>query len=155
MALDLSTVVPIYQENIDALINQLGKNVTLYFKTTISNVSEEFDDSIREESLRKPGYKTTSEDPAPTETQNTLTIKALIQYNPNNYERFGIRVNQPSSIIRLKTFLTDIPSILRAEYVVPNVDSKDIIFGKYRLIGDPIPVGLQADRYAVSFWERV
>ena len=35
------------------------------------------------------------------------------------------------------------------------VSKKEIIYTKYRLSREPIPVGLKENRYAISFWERV
>ena len=147
MPLDLTHLVPIYQNHIDNLIDQLGKEVTLYFADTVQNVNEKFDDPVRDQSTRMPHYKTTSSDPAPTVTHNTRTIKALVRVSPTDYESFGIKIRQPAEIMRLKTFLRDVPDLKRCEYVVYD--------GKYRLVREPTPVGLKEDRYAVSFWERV
>jgi hypothetical protein len=150
-----SDLVKVYQTEIDSLIENLGKNITLYFKPTVTNVQDEFDDPLRENELRKPSYKGTPEVPAPDETQNTKIIKALIKYDPKDFEHFGLRVDHPSAVIRLKSFLTDVPDLLRCQYIKPNVNSQDIIFGNYKIIRAPIPVGLQKDRYSISYWERI
>lgn len=154
MALDLSQVVPIYQSRIDDIINQLGKNVTLYFKSTVTNVATAFDDPVRGD-IMKPAFKTTVAAPAPTITYNTRVLKALVKWNPKDFEMYGLTIKNAAGIIRIKTFLTDVPDILRCDYMVPNSDVRGIIDTKFKLIREPIPVGLQTDRYAVSYWERV
>jgi hypothetical protein len=155
MAIDLTNLVRIYQENIDALLESMGKPVILYFEETITNIKPEFNDSVRDEDLRKPSYKTDIPNSTPSVVQNTKTIKALIQYNPRDFESFGIQVNQPDSVIRLKTFLTDVPDLKRCDHIVPNADSVNIVEAKYRLLREAIPRGLQEDRYAITYWHRV
>lgn len=140
-------LVTIYQQEIDSLINVMGKEVVLHFAERIENVNDEFDDPVRTESTRMPSYKGTTENPAPTVTHTTRSIKALVRVSPSDYETFGIKVKQPQEIMRLKTFLTDVPDLKRCSYVVYD--------GKYRMLREPTPVGLKEDRYAISFWERV
>lgn len=156
MALDLSSLVPIYQENIDALINQLGKPVTLYFEKAITNVTDDFRDPVRDDSIRLPDFKATTENPKPTVSVKTRTIKALVQIAPREFYTGGIsRAQQPGSIIRIKTFLTDVPDLKRCDYIVPMSDDTAFYDGRYRMIREPIPIGLQVNRYAVSFWEKL
>lgn len=157
MPLDPSTfsdLVLIYQQEIDSLIDNLGKDITLYFPSTITNVTSEFQDIVRPGEIIKPKYKAGTENNKPIITENVRTIKALIKYNPKNYSDFDIRLNESRNVIRLKTYLSDVPDILRCEYMMPNVDSKHILYTKYTLMKEPVPVGLQKDRYAISWWER-
>lgn len=144
-------LITTYQLYLDELINTLGKNILLYYPPTITVNDESFADTVREGQLRKPDYK--SED-APTKVENTEIIKALIEYQPKNFISFGT-TKDSANVLMLKCFLTDAPKLLRAEYIVPSYDSKDILYTKYRLIREPIPRGLQIDRYCVTYWERM
>lgn len=143
-------VIQIYQAEIDSLIDTLGKTVTLYFPSTIVSNDSPQDDAISG-GVKKPAYKTTNPQVI---TPNTLQIRALIKYNPADFQHFGIKIDKPVGLLRLKTYLTDVPNLVKAEYVVPNDLSRGIIDTKYKLIREPIPQGLGRDRYAISFWER-
>jgi hypothetical protein len=154
MALDLTNIIKIYQDNIDDLIKQLGKPVVLHFYETITNVNDEFNDPVRPGDIRKPDYTQTQESTAPNVSENTKTIKALIQYKPKEFDKQAIDlgINDPRGTIRLKTLLTDVPDLVRCQFIVPNADSQNILKSEYKLVGQPIPVGLAKDRYAVSYW---
>lgn len=155
MGLDLTEVVPIYQENIDALINQLGKDVVLHFKTEVSNVTSDFNDFVRDGSLRLPDFKKTQDNPAPVKTETTKTIKALLQIAPGGFANYNIRVEDAVLVMRLKTFLTDVPDLKRCSYIVAPTDAVSIVHTKFRLIREPVATGLKVDRYAISFWEAI
>jgi len=146
-------LVDIYQGEIDSLIDNMGKPVVLYFKSTVTNVSQSVDDYVLEDEIRKPSFKLPSVD-QPIETENTVTITALIKHNPADFQRYGLQIDDPQGIVRLKTYLTDVPNILKCEYAIVNADSRAIVENRYRLIRQPIPVGLKEDRYAISFWQR-
>ncbi len=149
-----AAVVEIYQTEIDSLIENMGKNVIVHMPVYVSNVSDEFYDPVTGD-IKMPDYKTESTDLSPSSSGVTVQIKALLKYNPREFETFGIKVNEPRGILRLKTYLTDVPNLQRCEFVVPNQNSQDVINSKYRLVRHPVPVGLQQDRYAITYWERI
>ncbi len=148
-------LVHIYQGEIDSLIENMGKDVEIHFKSTQVSVPQEFFDPIRGEGTRMPDYKNTGSIAAPVETENTRTIKALIKHAPSDYEDFGIKVDNPKGIVRLKTYLTDVPDLVRCDFIIPNISSKEIIGAKYRIIRAAVPVGLKYDRYSITFWEMI
>ncbi|TXT66134.1 MAG: hypothetical protein BAJALOKI3v1_50134 [Promethearchaeota archaeon] len=143
-----------YYDKISELINNLGKPVTLYFKSTITNVNSEFNDPIHDRSLRKPSYKSTSTNNSPTEVENTSSITALIQYNPSDFQDFGINVNKNRGVVRLKSFLETLDDIKRCDYMIPNSDLSGV-YSKYRLIREPQPQGLGESKFIISYWERI
>ncbi len=151
MAFDLTNLIPIYVDNISNLIRQMGKTVTIYYKQTISSIDDTVFDKIHDDFEKKPSYKTNNGENV---TNNIETILALIKYAPKDYINFNINVSQPDSIIRLKTFIEDVPKLQRAEFIIPS-DTQDIIYTKYRLLREVVPVGLKENRFAVSFWGRI
>lgn len=153
MSLNLRQIVPIYRQVMDEFINDLGKNIKIIFESTITSVDNSFNDPVRPESLLKPDFKTSNSIPSPTKVENSETIKALIQYNPKDFQNFGIKINAEATIIRLKTFMSDIPSLIRCKYIIPNFDSESLFGGKFRLIRAAIPRGIYEDRYAYTYWE--
>ncbi len=184
MSLDLTDLVPIYQEAIDDIINSMGKNVMLIYPSQL-NISSNIYDNVNEDS-KLPEFKfgltvetsvigldgltleqlssltleeltvleLDSVEGSPSIEYETEVIKALIKYSPSDFVTFGTKAQLPDGVVRLKTFLSDVPKLKRCEYIMPNYDSRDIIYTRYRMIREPIPVGLQKDRYAISYWER-
>lgn len=148
-------IVKIYQTEIDSLIENMGKEVTLHFKDTVANVNNEFYDPIHGRDIKMPAYKGTGANPEPTITEHTKTIKALIRIDPSDFRLFaGMSVQEPNALIRLKTYLTDIPDLKRCEFIVPFVPDIGIIDTKYHLLREPIPAGLKENRYALTYWGR-
>ena len=155
MILDLSKVVPIFQSAIDAVLAQMGKPCLVVFEDTISNTTANFEDTVNQNELKKPNFKADSISDQPVITKNSIIITALTNHSPKEFKTFNINVREGADILRLKTLLTDAPSLIRAKYVIPNYDSLATIGYKYRLVRNPVPRGLQVDRYAVSYWERI
>jgi len=157
-------LISIYQSRIDALINQLGKNVYLEFDPIREPCRNCEYDTIRKRSTGI--YK--SGGPRPfargrkcpfckgrgfEETLVNKCIKCLIKWNPRDAENFGISITQRKGIVRLKTYLTEADDLARAKTVIVNHDIVAQMKLKVRLIQGPIPVGLREDRYCISFWE--
>lgn len=165
MSLDLTGVVPIYQDNIDSLIDQLGKNVILTLgKITTDCPNCEYD-SIRKRSSGR--YQ--SGGPIPfsdgtvcpycegrgkIETENTATIKALVKWNPRDFNRMELNINEADVICRLKTYLSDVPNLKRASSIIVDSDARRLSEHRMYLLREPTPVGLQSSRYAVSYWRQ-
>ena len=158
------TLITVYQNNIDALINQLGKNVYLEFDPILSPCPNCTFDTIRKRStgIYIPGG------PRPftrgrrcpyckgkglLETVVNKCIKCLIKWNPEDAKNFGISISQKKGVVRLKTFLTEADDLIRARLIIVNRDIVSQMKFKVKLIQGPIPVGLREDRYCISFWE--
>ncbi len=158
------SLITIYQSRIDALINQLGKNVQLEFTPIRVPCPNCEYDTVRKRStgIYRPGG------PRPfargrkcpwckgrgfEETTPTKCIKCLIKWNPKDVENFGISIVGKKGIVRFKTFLTEADDLIRAKTAVTNRDIEDQLKLRVILIKGPIPVGLRERRYCISFWE--
>lgn len=157
-------LIQVYQDNIDALINQLGKDVYLNFDPTrIDCPNCEFD-PIRNRSSGRPKKG----GPRPfvrgrqcpyckgrgfIEEENQKCIKCLIKWNPKDLQDYGISLRDEVDVVRFKTFLTSYDDFVRAKTAFSNVAQSDSFRIKVRKIKGPVPVGLREDRYCVSFWE--
>lgn len=150
---DLSGIPKIYREQIDNVLNTLGKNVKIVYQPTVTSVNTSFNDPIRNRDTRKPSYKTTNSAPAPAVTENSDTIKALINWNPKDFEDYGISVEAGDTIVRLKTYITDLHKLNRADYIIPNVDVEPAHQQKFTMIRQPTPRGLGLDRYVYTYWK--
>ncbi len=161
-----SELIGIYQSRIDALINQLGKNVLLEFDPIKEPCSNCIFDIVGNRSIGI--YKIGG--PIPfirgnkcpyckgigfLEQKVAQCIKCLIKWNPREIKNYGISVSKYNNVVRLKAFLTDLDSLLRAKTAIIDYDIQNIFKQRVKLIKGPIPVGLREDRYCVSFWELI
>lgn len=157
-------LIAIYQSRIDALINQLGKNVHLEFDPIRTPCPNCTFDTVRKRStgIYIPGgprpFKRGRKCPyckgrGLLETPVTKCIKCLLKWNPSDAENFGISVSDKKGVVRLKTFLTEADDLIRAKTVIANKDISAQMILRAKLIMGPIPVGLREDRYCISFWE--
>jgi len=159
-------LIQIYQSRIDALINQLGKNVYLIFDPIIEPCTNCTFDVVgnRSTGIYKIGGPVSfsrgqkcpyCKSVGFLERENAKCIKALIKWAPVEMKNFGISVQKTEGVVRLKTFLTDVPDLVRCKYAIVNHDIEEILKLRVRLIQGPIPVGLREDRYSISFWETL
>jgi hypothetical protein len=159
-------LIGIYQARIDALINQLGKNVLLEYDPIVTPCPNCYFDA---ESKRSTGvYKPTGPTPFPrgqkcphckgagtVEERVTKCIKCLLKWNPSDYASYGVSVVDPKGIVRTKGYLTDSAAISRASSAIVNYDIHATMRLRVRRIRGPVPVGLRQDRYCITFWELI
>ena len=157
-------LIAIYQSRIDALINQLGKNVRLIFDPVLTPCPNCLYDVLRK---RSNGiYRTGGPRPFKrgrkcpyckgrglNETSVEKCIKCLLKWNPKDAENYGISIGQKKGIVRMKTFLTSADDMMQAKTAIANYDINAQMKLNVKLIRGPIPVGLREDRYCISFWE--
>ena len=160
------SLIRIYQSRIDALINQLGKNVYLEFDPIRQPCPNCTHDTIRKRStgIYKVGgpIPFTRGRKCPyckgrgfTETSVNKCIKCLIKWNPEDANNYGLAVERRKGVVRLKTYLTEADDLARAKIVIVNHDIVGQMKLRVKLIQGPIPVGLREDRYCISFWELI
>lgn len=159
-------LIRIYQSRIDALINQLGKNIYLEFDPIRGPCPNCTYDTMRKRSTGI--YRIGGPRPFARgrqcpyckgrgliETAVNKCIKCLIKWSPEDAKNFGISIAQRKGIVRLKTYLTEMDDLRRARTIIVNHDIVDQMKLTMRLIRGPAPVGLRDDRYCISFWELV
>lgn len=148
----MANLIPAYADGMDALIQVYGRSITLHFKPTIINITSDLSDPVRLDSERKPSYKTPN---PPIVVPSTRNLSVLIKHGPKDYQNFGIRVDNPKNLIRIKSFLVDSADLQRCEYITIDNDSNGVLNGKYKALRLPTPFGLGVSRYALSYWDRV
>ncbi|UCG02426.1 MAG: hypothetical protein JSW11_00240 [Candidatus Heimdallarchaeota archaeon] len=161
-----NNLINIYQSRIDAVINQLGKNVLLEFDPIRGECLNCEYDTLRRRStgIYKIGGPISFKRGRPCpyckgkgliETTVTKCIKCLIRWNPEDMGNYGISVLQRKGIVRFKTFLSSIPDLIKTRTAISNYDIMNRTILRVKLISGPIPVGLREDRYCISFWEMI
>lgn len=157
-------LISIYQDRIDAMINQIGKNVILEFDPVQVVCPNCHFDPQRNRSSGRPK----SGGPRPfkrgrqcpyckgrgfVETPQEKCIKALVRWNPQDLATYRISIRGRKSIVRLKTLLTDAVDLERANTLRVDPDQSSMVVFRVKKIKGPVLRGLRDDRYAVSFWE--
>jgi hypothetical protein len=123
MPINYDKLKNIYQTKFDELLNQLGKNCKFVFQQTISNVENDFADLSRPRGIRRPNHQTNDiTQNSPTKVENSEIIKCLVEWDPKQNTDLNIRVEEPMSIIKLKTSIIHSDDILRCQYMIPNID---------------------------------
>lgn len=159
-------LIKIYQDRIDSLINQLGKNVLFIFDPIIEPCTNCVFDTEKNRStgvykIGGPipftrGYKCPyCKGQGFLERAVEKCVKCLIKWNPKEFKNYGISVQKNHAVVRLKGFLTDAPYMVKAKAAIVDHDIKKSFKLIVRLIQGPIPVGLREDRYCVSYWELI
>jgi len=159
-------LITIYQERIDSLINQLGKNVLFIFDPIIEPCTNCVFDigENRSTGIYKIGgpIPFTRGQKCPyckgqgfLERAVEKCVKCLIKWNPKEFKNYGISVQKNHAVVRLKGFLTDAPHMVKAKTAIVDHDIERAFKLIVRLIQGPIPVGLREDRYCVSYWELI
>ncbi|UCG02427.1 MAG: hypothetical protein JSW11_00245 [Candidatus Heimdallarchaeota archaeon] len=159
-------IVDVYQDCLDSLINQLGKNVILNFMPQKIECPNCEYDTLRRRSTGV--YKTGGPRPFLFKTkcpychgvgflemEINKCIKCLIKWNPSSLVNWGISVEDHESVVRLKTYLDHLEDLMKAETAIVQYDSMGFVKLKVRRIIDPVPAGLREDRYCISFWELI
>lgn len=159
-------LIGVYQSRIDALINQLGKDVHLIFDPVREPCPNCEFDNIRK---RSRGIYL-SGGPRPfqrgrtcpwckgaglLETSREKCILALTKWAPRDAERYGISLKDYKGLVRLKTFATSLSDLVKARFAIVNHEIESIIRLRVRLTRFPILTGLRESRYCISFWELV
>jgi len=160
------SIITVYQSHMDALINQLSRNVILRFQPQRSPCPNCTWDGSRKRStgVYKQGgprpFKLGRQCPyckgiGIIETQSEKCIKCLIKWHPREIENYGISIKRIDSIVRLKTYLTEMDDLMRADSAIVDRDIEGLTKLEVRKIRNPVPMGLREDRYCVSFWELI
>ena len=160
-----STVIDIFEREIDGLITDLGRDIKLiYDPSVVVCINCQFDPIGNKSNNRfRPGGPISFPDGSRcpycngsgrTEEENSEIIKALVSWDAKDYIDFGISIQNPNAVVRTKTLLKLVPKIQRAKEAIVDYRINDILKLKCRKLRDPIPTGLKNSRYAITWWQR-
>ena len=160
-----STVIEIFEREIDGLITDLGRDIKLiYDPSVVVCINCQFDPIGNKSNNRfRPGGPISFPDGSRcpycngsgrTEEENSEIIKALVSWDAKDYIDFGISIQNPNAVVRTKTLLKLVPKIQRAKEAIVDYRINDILKLKCRKLRDPIPTGLKNSRYAITWWQR-
>lgn len=153
VSFDLTDSIEIFQDALDQLIDQIGKNVKLYYRRDIAPSSSNYD-SINQ-SNRKPSYKDDVSEPSNNEDlYDVKTVKCTIAWQ-RRFNDDEDTVTYKTGRCSIKTQIIHLPDILRADFIVPNSDVEDYHNYRFRVISAPQPTGLAEDVYCKVYLEQI
>ncbi len=170
MALTLLTpeILSTAQEAFDALINELGKSCKLFLKSHTPTVCPNciFNSSLGKSTGIYNGTGPISFSGGlcpvchglgflPNTVDNTKTVTLLIDWEPNHYQILDEVIKEPNQIIYTKGYVTDMPYIIQADYLV--IDYVNAVYenNRYELWGEvALPGNIIKNRYFECFWKR-
>ncbi len=152
----------IAKDGLDDMIDQLGKICILYYPVNYNTTTVSVDPigqkpaSIWETGLqiREEYNKDTSGKAAERETDE---VRMLVRWEPNDFWlKPGKGIVVPEGTIQTRCYQTDLPKIMRAEYIIVQQNISGVITLKFQRAGGPVdPSNIVPDRYAVINWTRV
>ena len=156
----------IYRAGIDALIDQIGKNVKLVYPPKLTACANCYYDSIG----RKSANVYRSGGPAPfvngalcpvcmgqgkIESSYTETIKMLVNLTPSNYETYDLSLRTGRSVASTKCHASDLPKIKRCIEAILDSDNEAFVRQRAILSSTPILSGLKDSVYCTAYWDIV
>jgi hypothetical protein len=148
VTLDLTKTIPIYQNAMTQLIDQMGKRIILVSKTKNPNYSPATEDK------NKPAWSQGSST-EPQEIEVTEDIKGLVGYSAPDARTYNINVDEYKNLLQIKTFITLTDKLKSADHIIPSADSQSYFHSKYRLVRGPFPLGLGEDFLVLTFWSQI
>jgi hypothetical protein len=155
------------QSAIDSMLNQLGKPCKLIYEPVRTPCNNCFLDTTTNLSSGQyngtgPMSFTRGKCPVcggsgylPGETERSDVVTMTVIWKPNVYKYFAPNVQLPDSLIVLKGYVTDLPKVLQAKYVIPDYLNQVYQSSRFVLFEAPHPQGsIVKNRYFRSFWKR-
>lgn len=88
------------------------------------------------------------------QTENTLSMRARVYYNPKDWIDVGTNIQAPDGIIQIIGYMSDLPSFQKAVAIIINSELQGHEIWKYKKEGEAVPWGF-TQRYFVQFWRRI
>jgi len=85
------------------------------------------------------------------------TVHFLTEIQPKQFEKFpfDIPVRDPGGLLQVKGYMTDLPKILKCEYLIHDLNMRPFIEQRYKMYGEPIsPSNIVKNRYFICMFER-
>lgn len=90
-----------------------------------------------------------------TETEILTDIKLKVYWDSKQWYGVTDSIVLPQGSIQTIGFMTDLPKVLAAKYLLVHKDIKDYKEMRFERYGEHIPLGLKQIRYFACFWKRV
>lgn len=87
--------------------------------------------------------------------QQTESILMRVYFTKKDFVKTDMPINMNSSTIQTIGFITDLPKLLRAHYIIVNTNVEGYSIYRYQLAGEIIVWGLgPVKKFCVAYWNR-
>ena len=146
-----------YYDVVDSTFNIFGVTCQLVYIDKVEVISNTFNNIPNNHSVnahRRPQDNYKRENKVYKEVEKTEDIKLKVYCDNKSWVKVGGDMVIPDNAIQTIFFATDLPKISKAKELIVHKDIKDYKEMRFKMHGEPFPMGLKQNRYFGCFWER-
>ena len=145
-----------YYDVVDSTFNIFGVTCQLVYIEKVEESSNSYNNIPSNHSVnahRRPQDNYKRQNKVFRDVEKTEDIKIKVYWDSKSWTKTaGIVV--PENAIQTIFYATDLPKIVRAKELIVHKDIKDYKEMRFKMSGEPFPMGLRQNRYFGCFWER-
>ena len=145
-----------YYDVVDSTFNIFGVTCQLVYIEKVEEISNSYNNIPSNHSVnahRRPQDNYKRQNKVFRDVEKTGDIKIKVYWDSKSWTKTaGIVV--PENAIQTIFYATDLPKIVRAKELIVHKDIKDYKEMRFKMAGEPFPMGLRQNRYFGCFWER-
>ncbi len=145
-----------YYDVVDSTFNIFGVTCQLVYIEKVEEISNSYNNIPSNHSVnahRRPQDNYKRQNKVFRDVEKTEDIKIKVYWDSKSWTKTaGIVV--PENAIQTIFYATDLPKIVRAKELIVHKDIKDYKEMRFKMSGEPFPMGLRQNRYFGCFWER-
>ena len=145
-----------YYDVVDSTFNIFGVTCQLVYIEKVEEISNSYNNIPSNHSVnahRRPQDNYKRQNKVFRDVEKTEDIKIKVYWDSRSWTKTaGIVV--PENAIQTIFYATDLPKIVRAKELIVHKDIKDYKEMRFKMSGEPFPMGLRQNRYFGCFWER-
>ena len=145
-----------YYDVVDSTFNLFGVTCQLVYIEKVEEISNSYNNIPSNHSVnahRRPQDNYKRQNKVFRDVEKTEDIKIKVYWDSKSWTKTaGIVV--PENAIQTIFYATDLPKIVRAKELIVHKDIKDYKEMRFKMSGEPFPMGLRQNRYFGCFWER-
>ena len=145
-----------YYDVVDSTFNIFGVTCQLVYIEKVEEISNSYNNIPSNHSVnahRRPQDNFKRQNKVFRDVEKTEDIKIKVYWDSKSWTKTaGIVV--PENAIQTIFYATDLPKIVRAKELIVHKDIKDYKEMRFKMSGEPFPMGLRQNRYFGCFWER-
>ena len=145
-----------YYDVVDSTFNIFGVTCQLVYIEKVEEISNSYNNIPSNHSVnahRRPQDNYKRQNKVFRDVEKTEDIKIKVYWDSKSWTKTaGIVV--PENAIQTIFYATDLPKIVRAKELIVHKDIKDYKEMRFKMSGEPFPMGQRQNRYFGCFWER-
>ena len=145
-----------YYDVVDSTFNIFGVTCQLVYIERVEEISNSYHNIPSNHSVnahRRPQDNYKRQNKVFKDVEKTEDIKIKVYWDSKSWVKTG-GIVIPDNAIQTIFYATDLPKMVRAKELIVHKDIKDYKEMRFKMSGEPFPMGLKQNRYFGCFWER-